>query len=68
VISIRVIEPGQPGAPCVTCGNRAAVLVSAENVWVGGWDGSGYDEITFGLCAEHFNHLRSEAQHIWDCL
>jgi len=44
---------------CVECGARAAVLITVGNVDV---------EVTAGLCAEHFNHLRSEAQHIWNCL
>jgi hypothetical protein len=64
MILVQIVAKGQPAAECTECGARAAVLISFDNVPTA----MGVDEVAIGLCAEHFNHLRSELQHIWDCL
>ena len=58
MILVQTVYLSTPGGWCVECGGRAAVRI----------DVGVKHESTFYLCAEHFNHLRSELQHIWDTL
>ena len=58
MILVQTAHLSTPCGRCVECDGRAAVRidVGVEHV------------IIFYLCAEHFNHLRSELQHVWDTL